>query len=183
MYEDKYFKISKSIRWEIEKGERNFIIYPFGVNGVIVADVLEKQFGIKPNYIIDNNLCKYNKNIYPVDFLDGLQAKDYMVLLTAENPEIVESVRYTIYSHFPKSRVLELFPFHMSSDLRVSWLRRYAEFVYEKGLQGSVAELGVNKGDFAQFINVFFLIANVICLIHLRDLVNKIFLRMINLNL
>ena len=44
----------------------------------------------------------------------------------------------------------------MSKDVRVSWLRRYSEFAYEKNLQGNVAECGVNQGDYAQYINMFF---------------------------
>lgn len=155
-YEDKHFQVSKNIRWQIEQGEKNFVIYPFGVNGVMVADILKTQFGIQPSYIIDNTLHKFNKNFHSVDFLDSLKPSDYMVLLTIENPETIESVRHAIYSHYPKNRVLELFPWHTSSDVRISWLRRYAEFVYEKSLQGSVAECGVNQGDFAQYLNMFF---------------------------
>ena len=52
--------------------------------------------------------------------------------------------------------MLELFPDNLSKDARVSWLRRFAEFVYEKNLQGSVAECGVYRGEFAKYINMFF---------------------------
>lgn len=39
---------------------------------------------------------------------------------------------------------------------RVIWLKKYAESVYEKGISGAVAEAGVNRGDFAEYINKYF---------------------------
>ena len=155
-YKDTHFNISKDIRWQIERGERNFIIYPFGVNGVMVNDILQTQFGIKPAYIIDNMLCKSNPAIRSADILDGLDSKKYLVLLTIENPETIEDIRHSIYARYPKERVLELFPYMQHTDARITWLRRFAEFAYEKHLKGSVAECGVNQGNFAKYINMFF---------------------------
>lgn len=155
-FENKYYKISRDIRWQVERGERKFIIYPFGVNGVMAAEILKTQFGIQPAYILDNTLCKYNSAIHSIDFLDRLDKQEYMLLLTIENPKIIEAVRYAVYAHFPKERVLELFPDRIAEDVRVTWLRRFARFAYEKGMQGSVAECGVNQGGFAQYLNMFF---------------------------
>ncbi len=39
---------------------------------------------------------------------------------------------------------------------RVIWLKKYAESVYENGISGAVAEAGVNRGDFAEYINKYF---------------------------
>lgn len=155
-FELKHYNVNKEIRCQLEQGEKNFIIYPFGVNGVMVADILHKQFAMEPAYIIDNGLCKYNSDIKPIEFLNTINKDKYIVLLTIENPETIESVRHSIYSHFPKERVVELFPWTISQDVRVSWLRRYSEFVYEKNIQGNVAECGVNQGGYAQYINMFF---------------------------
>ena len=41
--DDKYRALAKRIRMQIEKGEKNFIIYPFGVNGAPV-------YNFKPHY-------------------------------------------------------------------------------------------------------------------------------------
>ena len=155
-YKDTYYKLSKDIGWQIDNGERNFILYPFGVNGVMAKEILQTQFGIEPSYIIDNNLCKFNSAIHPVNYLDSLNPQEYLLLLTIENRETIEIIRHSAYAHFPKERVLELFPFEQSLDARVTWLRRLSEFVYEKHLLGNVAECGVNKGDFAQYLNRFF---------------------------
>lgn len=155
-YKDTYYNLSKAIGWQIENGERNFILYPFGVNGGMAKEILQTQFGIEPSYIIDNNLCKFNSAIHPANFLDGVNPQEHLLLLTIENPETIEIIRHSAYAHFPKNRILELFPFMQTTDLRVAWLRHFSEFVYERHLQGNVAECGVNKGDFAQYINRFF---------------------------
>lgn len=42
------------------------------------------------------------------------------------------------------------------SDDNVKWLKRYARFVREQNVLGSVAECGVNRGDFAYYINTYF---------------------------
>lgn len=42
------------------------------------------------------------------------------------------------------------------ADFRVVWLRNYAEYARASGLVGSVAECGVNKGEFAYYINKYF---------------------------
>lgn len=42
------------------------------------------------------------------------------------------------------------------NDMRVVWLRAFANYAYLKGLAGNVAECGVNRGEFSYFINKFF---------------------------
>ena len=56
-----------------------------------------------------------------------------------------------------KTKVLANFnQYSEDSDSRVVWLRNYAEHVKELGLTGNVAECGVNKGEFAYYINKYF---------------------------
>lgn len=151
-----YGRISKSLRVLIDAGERDFIIYPYGYIGRMMNDILSNQYNITPTYIIDNKLCKVNPLIKPIDILDELDSEKYMVLLAIENPNVIETIRHSIYSRYNRSRIFEVFYYCKHSDLRVSWLRNYSEFVYEKGLHGSVAECGVFKGEFAKYINEFF---------------------------
>ena len=156
-YKDTHFMISKKLRHLIERGEKSFILYPFGVNGVMTKEILREQFGLEPSCIIDNNLYKTNAAIHPVEFLDSLSPQENLILLTIENPDSVATIRESVYNHFPKERVVELFQNRASSrDFRVTWLRHFSRFVYEKNLHGNVAECGVFKGDFAQYINLCF---------------------------
>ncbi|MBQ9365585.1 MAG: hypothetical protein IJT82_07400 [Schwartzia sp.] len=155
-YKDTYGSISQDIRCQIEHGEKNFILYPFGVNGAMAKEILQTQFGLMPAYIIDNKLCNLNSDIHPVEFLDNLNPDDYLLILTIENPDTIEIIRHSAHSHFPHHRIMELFPHSTAGDFRITWLRRFSEFAYEKNLSGNVAECGVNQGDFAQYINRFF---------------------------
>lgn len=42
------------------------------------------------------------------------------------------------------------------SDDNVKWLKHYARFIGEQNIPGNVAECGVNRGDFAYYINTYF---------------------------
>ena len=39
-------QIKRAIRYQLDKGNRRFVIYPFGETGMKVKDVLNQQFGI-----------------------------------------------------------------------------------------------------------------------------------------
>ena len=42
------------------------------------------------------------------------------------------------------------------SDIRVNWLKNYSIYAKQKNIKGCVAECGVDKGDFAYYINKYF---------------------------
>lgn len=151
-----YSMISKKMKKLIDKGERRFIIYPYGYIGRVVEDILDRQYKIKPEYIIDNRLCDVNDSIKPANFLNELDAEKYILILSVEEPTIVESIRFSAFSRFRRDRIFELFDWGSHSDLRVSWIRRFSDFVYDRQLKGSVAECGVFRGDTARYINEFF---------------------------
>ena len=151
-----YATISKVIRTLIETGERDFIIFPYGYIGRVTHDVLKNQHGIMPAYILDNILCKSNKDIYDLSFLSQIDQNKYILLFAVENPILIDSLRYKVYSIYNNRRIVEFFYRVQHIDARVPWLRRFAEFAYEKELQGNVAECGVFRGDFAKYINEFF---------------------------
>ncbi|MCR5826224.1 MAG: TylF/MycF family methyltransferase, partial [Oscillospiraceae bacterium] len=155
-YEANCKRIRNLIRNQIENGERNFIIYPYSTNGMATHDILKKQFGIEPAMIVDNRLCKLNPTIHPVGDLQKLDTKKYVIFLTSGNIAYCEEIRRIAYRIFPKDRVIDLFENVLHPDPRVSWLRKYSEIIYERGLSGSVAECGVFRGEFAHYINEFF---------------------------
>ena len=54
---------------------------------------------------------------------------------------------------------IEIMSQHMAydeNDRRVQWLRDYSNYVDLQKIQGSVCECGVNRGDFAYWINLYF---------------------------
>lgn len=58
--------ISFAIQQLLELNYSKFIIYPFGHMGVLCANILNTQFNIKPYKILDNNICKYNPEVFSV---------------------------------------------------------------------------------------------------------------------
>lgn len=92
------------------KKNKKFIIYPMGVQGALVKGILNGQYGIVEDYIIDNSLCQEKKWIHPVSLLGEIPCENYLVILTCENPlyirDVIKSLRpYNIeyYNLFPES--------------------------------------------------------------------------------
>ena len=155
-YKDTCATIMQAIKVHVDQGKKEFILYPFGVNGMLAKNILQEQFGIEPSYILDNKLCKSNDEIHSIDFLEQLDIEKYVILLTIENPLYYDDVRVPLYKYMGSGYVVELFEHYDLSDGRVDWIRDFSKFVYERGLEGNVAECGVYRGDLARFINVFF---------------------------
>lgn len=53
-----------------------------------VKEVLENAYGIRAEYILDNNLCRYNSDIKAFEFLDNVSCDKYCVILASTNPDI-----------------------------------------------------------------------------------------------
>lgn len=75
-------EIKLCIEQSLEKGNKNFIICPFGDIGMQVKNVLNEGYGIKEAYILDNHMCKYNPNIKPFCFLGNLDCEKYTIILS-----------------------------------------------------------------------------------------------------
>ena len=65
-------QIKECIEQKLNVGLRKFIIYSFGDIGMQVKEVLRNAYGIEPEYVLDNHLCKYNPDIRPLNFLDKI---------------------------------------------------------------------------------------------------------------
>lgn len=64
-------QIKECIEHKLDAGFRKFIIFPFGDVGMQVKEVLRNAYGIEAEYVLDNNLCKYNSDIMELEFLGG----------------------------------------------------------------------------------------------------------------
>lgn len=155
-----YIDVCKEIRTKIidqlnVNSKCGFVIFPFSVNGLIALDLLKNQFAKEPEAIIDDTISKFNPDIKPLSYLSEIDFTNKKVLFVDNNPKVVDSLRYNLYRILPRDKVIDVFETY-SNDKRVTWLRGYAENVYKDNIIGSVAECGVNKGDFAEYINLFF---------------------------
>lgn len=105
----KYHKIRKAIADAISHQKKNFIIYPYGENGVLTKQILNDSFGIEECYIIDNQLSKYNNKIKSLEFCRDLNVSEYNVLYTCENAEIYDEVRNNLNIYFKDENIIQIF--------------------------------------------------------------------------
>lgn len=104
-----YQKIRNAIENCLFWGGKQFVIFPFGEYGMLTKKVLNECFGIQEEYIIDNKLSEYNKNIKNLDFFRNKDTSDYIILLANANPNVYEEVRQAVDSVFDKKRVIDIF--------------------------------------------------------------------------
>ena len=76
--------------------------------------------------------------------LKGLGVPSEKIDLLSEHMELKTKVLAN-YNKYPED-----------TDFRVVWLRNYAAYAVDRQLTGNVAECGVNKGEFAYYINKYF---------------------------
>ena len=56
-------QIRQCIEYGINRGGKQFIIFPFGDVGIQVKEILKSLYAIDPALVIDNKYCKYNSEI------------------------------------------------------------------------------------------------------------------------
>jgi len=147
-----YHNIYKNLIYEIERGYKNFIIYPYGEIGSLVRKILDEHFNIKADYIIDDMLCKYNNKIHSFDIIKELDISKYKIINATQRYHDI--ILYNmIYNGVPEENIVDIF--YSYSDKRVEFAY-YMSKHFRANLYGCVAECGVWRGDFAYFINKFF---------------------------
>ena len=106
-----YHKIRECIeRCLSDRKEQNFILYPFGEQGMLVKSILNEIYGIKEALIIDNQLAAYNSQFKELSFLEKVNSEDYLCLLTSSNPEIYDELREGIKKYMPEEKIIDIFP-------------------------------------------------------------------------
>ena len=80
-----YSTVRKVIQQSIRNNKNDFIIYPFGENGLEVKRILNECFVMNEKIIIDNNLSIYNKKIKDIKYLLELKDVDKVCVLNTSN--------------------------------------------------------------------------------------------------
>lgn len=104
-----YQQIRNTIENALNQGKSHFIIYPYGEYGVITKQILNDSFGIMEDYVIDNNLSRYNANIKNLDFSNSLNRDNYTVLFTCANPDVYDEVLQKLKRYFLTESIVEIF--------------------------------------------------------------------------
>lgn len=101
-------QIKECIEQKLDADFRKFIIFPFGDVGMQVKEVLRNAYGIDAEYVLDNNLYKYNSDIKPLDFLDSISCDKFCVILSTTNPDIYGELKKELQKYFPDENIAEL---------------------------------------------------------------------------
>ncbi len=100
-----YAIVREKIKDCIDGGITSFAIFPYGENGMLVAQILGECFGIEDAIRVDNELCRYNKKICDLTELERIvKETDCHVLLTS----YAGPIRETLFEHVATDRIIEL---------------------------------------------------------------------------
>ena len=164
-------QIKRAIRYQLDKGNRRFVIYPFGETGMKVKDVLNQQFGITEKYAADSELCRYHSEIKSVAELEeDYKSDDFIILLSIEPLSPNSGIVHRQITKFASlDRIVDIFsistyfipenyyePIQLNRDIRKSTLECISREIYKNGIKGAVAEAGVYKGNTAKYNNALF---------------------------
>lgn len=101
--------IRRCIENRLEQGQNNFIIFPFGDVGMRTKNILNVAYGIEEMAIIDNNLCKYNKSIHDLSYLEKIWGgTGVCVILASTNSDIYGSLKALLLEYIDASNLEEL---------------------------------------------------------------------------
>ena len=95
---------------EFSRDDRKYVIYPFGIEGMIAKSVLNIIFGIKEHMIIDNYLSDKNNRIINLNDLDKMDTSDLYFLICSDRLDIYDELRKPLYEKVPKRQCFELLP-------------------------------------------------------------------------
>lgn len=107
MYNDNFIK--NILKKYIDKQVNKFIIYPFGMNGVRVKNVMQDYFDLKPCFIVDNEYSKYNQNIIDLTELKVAYKKDMHIILTVENEDVNSKMFNELCEFIPSANIINLY--------------------------------------------------------------------------
>lgn len=100
--------IEQSIEYGLTKKKRGFIIYPAGYIGIKVANILRTEYGIEPQYVVDDNKLNWNDLVRGLDVLNNIDCKEYVVILACTNETTFPKIKTNMLSFFPSENIIEL---------------------------------------------------------------------------
>lgn len=89
-------------------GTNNYIIYPFGTNGVKVRNILKDYYGVEPVLVVDNECAKYNSEIVDFETLKKQYDGSAYIILTVEDKEINEYMLKELQGFVSLSHIINI---------------------------------------------------------------------------
>lgn len=92
----------------LEKDCRDFVIYPYGDDGLLIKECLEEYFGITPIAIVDNVLCNYKNNIMSGKELRECWQDHWIVLLSVGTGNISRQILDELLQYVDRKRIIQV---------------------------------------------------------------------------
>ena len=104
--------------------------------------------------------------VISLDDLKNKNLNDLVILLTSDNEEIYSDIRFELMKRFPIEKIVDLFSDSMyfdpevryegyNSHPRLAALEANARELYLNHVEGAIAECGVYRGNFANYMSRF----------------------------
>lgn len=163
-------KIKKALE-HITKDNKDFVIYPYGKWGKVTKQILNEEFGIYENYIVDNYYQNEEGSIKSIEYLMADYKERKFHILVAVDPacwktslDIHRSLSFADVGRMDDILARSTYfcswnYFDVISTLKwpkISVIECISREIYINGVWGDIAEAGVFQGNTARFINTFF---------------------------
>lgn len=137
---------------------QHLVLYPFGKLGVQVKQILNWRYGILEDFIVDEKLSKVNPQIKSLEYLSEIDTSKYTFIITSDNLTYYDEIRGNLKKYVDDQNIFDLFSCKplVSDHPRIASLELASREIYDRDIQGAVAEAGVYQGNFAAYINRFF---------------------------
>ena len=97
--------ICNKIDWLVKNGKlqkKKIVIIPYNKDGIETKEYLRLQYGFDEFYLLDDEICKYNKDVNSIDSLKNIDDKKKLVFLINDMQQGVISNR--LYSEYEIKR-------------------------------------------------------------------------------
>lgn len=128
-------------------GINNYIIYPFGTNGVKVRNILKDYYGVEPILVVDNECAKYNSEIVDFETLKKQYDGSAYIILTVEDKEINEYMLKELQGFVSLSHIINIKNLKDGlADLSHFRIQGFLQDIMDNGLE-SRQNILLPKGD------------------------------------
>lgn len=135
--------------------KKKVLLFGAGDGGARVSYLLEREFEVVA--FIDNDTSKQGKTLLSKPILAPNEIikynYDYIVISTIHGTNVSKQLIEEL--HVGSNKIIDYYKNNMF-DTRIATMRLIADEIYENNIPGNVAELGVFKGEFSQYINESF---------------------------
>lgn len=147
-----------------------YLIFGHGRNGTLIKSYIEKSCeGDSVVGFVDNSVTEVKDGVFPPDMILSLEF-DKVIISNAKRSQVEDIQRQLASLGVPSDKQVvfiddpnllyevykDVSVYDEWTDIRIGWLRAFAGYAQDEGMCGSVAECGVNRGDFAHYINKYF---------------------------